>query len=351
MNNPQTTTDTRKHARWRAVYNTIILLLLLAGAYLVAERFVHFGNVEYTDNATVQQHITPVNTRVQGFIREIHFEEYQTVHRGDTLVVIEDTEFQYRLAQAQADLENAMAGGKATGSGIQTTEETMGVTSAGMEEARAMLENARREEARYASLLKDDATTQQQYDLVRTTLLAAEARYEQVSRQRQAQASGKNELSHRLSQNKAGIEAARRAVDLARLNLSYTVITATADGVVGRKEIHEGQLVQPGQTMVNIVDASDLWIVANYRETQLHHIQPGLPVKVKADAVPGVEFQGCVERISDATGAAFSIIPQDNATGNFVKVEQRIPVRIRLKHQEEVERLRAGMNVECEVEY
>lgn len=134
---------------------------------------------------------------------------------------------------------------------------------------------------------------------------------------------------------------------MARLNLSYTVITATADGVVGKKQIHEGQLVQPGQTLVDIVDNTDLWVVANFRETQMPHISVGRKVRMTADAVPGVVFWGTVERISDATGSAFSLIPQDNATGNFVKVEQRVPVRIRFKSRQNIQRLRAGMNMEC----
>jgi len=335
----------------RITYNSIIAALLLAGVVLVINHFVHFGNVEFTDNATVQQHITPVNTRVQGFIKEIRFEEYQSVRKGDTLVVIEDSEFRLRLAQAEADLANALAGKQVTSSGIATTQSNMRVTDAGIEEARVQLENARREEKRYAQLLQDDAVTQQQYDNVRTACLAAEARYEQVSRQMKTLSSTKQEQGHRLSQNVQGVEVARATVDLARLNLSYTVIVATADGVVGKKDIHVGQLVQPGQTLVDIVDSSDLWVVANYRETQLQHISEGSKVKVTADAVPDVEFEGAVERISDATGSAFSLVPQDNATGNFVKVEQRIPVRIRLKQRDELSKLRAGMNVECEVRY
>lgn len=334
----------------RTIYNLLILLLLAAGAYLVLDRFVHFGEGEFTDNATVQRHITPVSTRVQGFVKEIRFEEYQRVRKGDTLVVIEDTEFRLRLAQAQADLANALAGKEVTSSGMQTTTQAMSVTDAGIEEARVQLENARREEARYARLLKDDAVTPQQYDQIHTAYLAAQARYEQTSRGMGTLTSTRKEQSHRLSQNRANVEAARSAVDLARLNLSYTVITATADGVVGKKDIHAGQLVQPGQTMVEIVDDSDLWVVANYRETQLPGIRVGSKVSVRADAVPDVEFEGSVERISDATGAAYSIVPQDNATGNFVKVEQRVPVRIRLKHRKEMEQLRAGMNVECVVD-
>lgn len=333
----------------RIVYNVVVLLIVAAGTYLVVDHFVHFGKGEYTDNATVQQHITPVNTRVSGFIKEIRFAEYQQVHKGDTLVIIEDSEFRLRLAQAEADLANALAGKQAVSTGIETTHQTMHVTNAGIEEARVQLDNARREDARYAQLLKDDAVTQQQYDQIHTAFLAAEARYAQAQRSLGTLQSTEKEQGHRLSQNAAGIDVARSAVELARLNLSYTVIVATADGVVGKKNIHEGQLVQPGQTMVDIVDNSDLWIVANYRETQLPNIQAGAVVKVEADAVPDVEFEGTVERISDATGSAFSLVPQDNATGNFVKVEQRIPVRIRLKNNAAIQRLRAGMNVECTV--
>lgn len=172
-------------------------------------------------------------------------------------------------------------------------------------------------------------------------------------RARRSTSLAKDEQTHRLDQNEAGVRLAEAAVELARLNLSYTVVLATCDGVTGRKDIHEGQLVQPGQTLVDIVDGTDLWVVANYRETQLPNIHEGAEVEITADAVPGIVYKGTVESISDATGAAFSLIPQDNATGNFVKVEQRVPVRISLQgnRPEDLQRLRAGFNLECEVKY
>ena len=334
----------------RTTYNICVLILLVIGAWLVVNHFVHFGDGEFTDNATVQQHITPVNTRVGGFIKEIRFSEYQPVHKGDTLVIIEDSEFRLQLAQAEANLQREMAGGEATTSGIGVTRQNMSVSDAGIDEARVRLDNARQDDQRYAQLLKADAVTQQQYDQIHTNYLAAKARYEQVVRSRATLNRTEQEQGHRLSQNKAAIDVAQAQIKLARLNLSYTVITATADGVVGKKNIHVGQLVQPGQAMVDIVDNSELWVVANYRETQLPGISLGAKVSIKADAVPDVEFEGTVERISDATGSAFSVIPQDNATGNFVKVEQRIPVRISLEGDKaNIARLRAGMNVECTV--
>ena len=337
--------------RW--TYNIIVLALLVMGSAVVILNFAHFGNVEWTDNAHVRQHITPVNTRVQGFIREIRFEEFQPVHKGDTLVIIEDTEFRLALAQAEAALVQAEAGSRATITGMATTSSNIGVTDATIAELHAQMENAQREDARFQKLLVQQSVTQQQADNIHTAYLAAKARYEAANRQRHSQTLVRSEQGHHLQQREAAIEVARAQLDLARLNLSYTVITATADGVLGRKDIHEGQLVQPGQTMVDIVAGNELWVVANYREPQLPHIAVGARVRISADAVPDVEYVGVVERISDATGNAYSLIPQDNATGNFVKVEQRVPVRISLEgnRPEDLQKLRAGLNVECEIKY
>lgn len=334
------------------LYNSIILLLLAGGIGYVCSRFIHPG-VEYTDNAQVRQHITPVNTRVQGFIRKICFREYQRVHKGDTLLILEDAEYRLQLAQAEANLANARSGKQATSAGMATTSNNLHVDDAGIEEARVQLANAQREATRYRKLLEKDAVTRQQYDRVQTAAQAAQARYDQLLRAKHSTSLTRHQQARHLEQNQAAIRLAEAAVDLARLNLSYTVIVATCDGVTGRKDIHEGQLVQPGQTMVEIVDATDLWVIANYRETQMPHIHEGAPVEVQADAVPGVTFCGTVESISDATGAAFSILPQDNATGNFVKVEQRVPVRISLRGNDPklLQQLRAGFNVECSVKY
>ncbi len=337
----------------KLVYNIVVIALLVIGMAYVCSRFIHLGNVEYTDNAQVKQHITPVNTRVQGFIKKIYFEEYQPIHKGDTLLVIEDAEFRLRLAQAEADLANALAGQQVTNAGIATTQSNLSVNDATIEEVRVQRANAERELQRYKKLLEEDAVTRQQYDNIKTAYDAINAQYERALRMKHSTSLTKEEQTHRLGQNEAAIRLTQAAVDLARLNLSYTVIVATCDGVTGRKDIHESQLVQPGQTMVDIVDNGDLWVIANYRETQLPNIKEGAEVTFTADAVPGITYKGVVESISDATGAAFSLIPQDNATGNFVKVEQRVPVRIRLQGNDadKVSRLRAGFNVECKVKY
>lgn len=334
----------------KTIYNIVILGILAAGIAVIIAKFVHLGNVEYTDNAAVRQHITPINTRVQGFISEIRFDDFQHVKKGDTLAIIDDSEFRLHLAQAQADYANAQAGHKAANVGVVATQNNISVNDAGVEEARARLTNAERDDQRFETLLKQGAVTQQQYDNVHTAYLSAKVRYEQVTRARQSTALVKDEQTVRLSQNEAAIRLAEANVEIARLNLSYCVIVAAVDGTVGKKEVNVGQLVQPGQSIVRIVDDAEKWIDANYRESQLKNIRPGNEVKITADAVPDEVYSGVVESLSGATGAAFSMIPIDNATGNFVKVEQRLPVRIRITGGN-TEKLKAGYNVECEVKY
>lgn len=268
----------------KRIYNVVVVLFLVGAVAWCFSHFVHGVDVEYTDDAQVCRHITPINTRVPGFIKEIRFTDFQHVHKGDTLVIIEDAEFRLQVAQAEAGLR-----GSKSGSSVVTA--SMGTT---------------------------------------------------VS----------NVQTHQLGSSRAGESVAEAQLNLARLNLSYTVIVATCDGVMGRKDIHVGQLVQPGQMLARIVDDDDVWVVANYRETQMDGIEVGKTVDFTADAIPGVVFHGKVEALSAAAGSAYSMIPVDNATGNFVKVEQRVPVRIALDKDndpKQVALLRAGLNVETKV--
>lgn len=339
--------------RKKAIPNFFILIILVAGIAWVCGRFLRISNDEYTDNAQVKQHLTPVNTRVQGFIKKIYFEEYQKVKKGDTLVVIEDIEYRLKVAQAEADYHNALVGKNAMYTTINTTHNNILVTDAAIDEQRIRLENAETDYKRYQELVKEEAVTPQQFDRVRTDYAATKARYEQLIRQKQSTSLVKQEQTQRLEQNEAAIKLAEAALELAKLNLSYTVILATTDGVTGRKEIHEGELVQQGQTLVTLVDGTEKWVIANYKETQTTNMHIGQKVKISVDAIPGVRFEGRISSISDATGSAYSIIPQDNSAGNFVKVEQRIPIRIEFTSEnkkENLERIRAGMNVECTVE-
>lgn len=334
----------------KLIYNIIACVLLLGAISWVCEKFIHLGSVEFTENAQVKQLIVPVNSRVPGFVKEVHFDEYTKVSKGDTLVIIEDTEYRYMVAQAEASLANANTGKDAMYNVISTTASNLSVTDA--EEARILLENAERNYNRFSTLYGQNAVTRQQFDDVNTAYLAAKARYDMLKRQKESVQSVCREQNTRLGQNEAGIKLAEAALDLARLNLSYTVVLAPCDGYTGRKEIQEGQLIQLGQTLVDIVDAKDKWIVANYKETQTANIQVGQEVEIEVDAVPNYVFKGIVRSVSRATGASFSLMPQDNSSGNFVKIEQRIPVRIDFTEDndaEVMERISAGMNVECKV--
>ncbi|KAA6342153.1 putative multidrug resistance protein EmrK [termite gut metagenome] len=334
-------------------FNIGVALLIVGGLTWVCSHFVHLGKVEFTDNAQIKQLIVPINSRVQGFVSEIYFDEYQDVRKGDTLALIEDTEFRFRLAQAEADYQNALSGKSAMNTTISTTQNNLSVSDAGIEEMKILLQNAEKDYQRYQKLLAENAVTQQQYDGVKTSYEAMRAKYEMLVRQKQSTKLVKAEQTQRLEQTVSGIKLAEAALELAKLNLSYTVILAPCTGTTGRKNIQAGQLIQPGQTLVDLV-AADKWLVANYKETQMSNIREGNAVEIRADAVKGVVFHGVVKSVSRATGASFSLIPQDNSAGNFVKVQQHIPVRIEFTAEnrpEEMARLGAGMNVECEVKY
>ncbi|MBQ4127569.1 MAG: HlyD family secretion protein [Alistipes sp.] len=338
----------------KLIYNIVACVLLLGAISWVCEKFIHLGNVEFTENAQVKQLIVPVNSRVQGYIKEVRFEEYAKVAKGDTLVIIEDVEYRYMVAQAEANLANARTGKDAMHNVISTTATNLSVTDASIEEARIHLENAERNYKRFSALYEQNAVTRQQYDDMNTAYLAAKARYEMLNRQKESVQSVSREQNTRLGQNEAGIKLAEAALELARLNLSYTVVLAPCDGYTGRKEIQQGQLIQPGQTLVDIVDSEEKWIVANYKETQTANISVGCEVEIEVDAVPDHTFKGVVRSVSRATGASFSLMPQDNSSGNFVKIEQRIPVRIDFAEDNDavaMERVAAGMNVECKVLY
>lgn len=339
----------------KKIISYVVTAVVIAGAALwVGSKFYHPGNVEFTDNAQVRQQIVPVNSRVQGYIKEIRFKEYEPVCKGDTLVIIDDSDMRLRVAQARADYQNALAGRDVADRTIGVASANVAVTEASIAEAKVVMDMAATDFARYKQLLEKDAVTRQQYDAAKTDYEAKKARYEMLARQRSATSSVVAETRQRVAQNDAGIELAKALLETAELNLSYCAIVAPCDGYASRKEIQTGQLVQPGQTLLDIVDSGDVWVAANYKETQLRHIVPGSEVEIRVDAIPGVTFKGTVKSISKATGASLSLLPQDNSAGNFVKVRQRVPVRIEFSAGNDaaaMEKLRAGMNVECEVVY
>lgn len=343
-----------KHKTKKRIYNILLIAVVIAGISWVASKFIHLGNVEFTDNAQVKQLIIPVNARVQGYIKEIRFEEYQPVKKGDTLVIIENSEHLLNIAQAEANLQNAIAGKSVATSSVSTADNNVAVTQAAIAEVETLLNNAESEYQRYSKLYKQESVTQQEFEVYKTKYLALKAKYDAMQKQKTSATLVKNEQYIRTSLNDADIKLAKARVEMAKLNLSYTVITAPTDGFAGRKNLQIGQLIQPGQTLVDVVDNHEKWIVANFKETQTQRILEGAEVEVKVDAMPNKIFKGYVESIANATGASFSVLPQDNSAGNFVKVQQRIPVRIEFSKENDfklLQNLRAGMNVEVEVKY
>lgn len=342
------------HTAKKILRNIVTLGIVAAVIIYVCAHFVHLGNVEYTDNAQIRRNIVPVNSRVQGYVERICFDDFQQVHKGDTLVVIQDVEYRLRLAQAKSNLQKAMEENGVFETVISTTDNNLTVSDAGIEELKIRLDQARKDYERYDALYAQKAVTKQQYETFKTNYEALKAKYDMLVAQKQSTKLKKVEQTQRLEQHKSNIEVAQAALELAELNLSYTVIAAPCDGVASRKSIQLGQLIQPGQNLLSVVEDGNVWVVANYKETQTANIREGMEVEVEVDAVPDVTFKGVVSTISQATGAQYSVVPQDNATGNFVKIEQRVPVKIVFSSDnkaEDLALLRTGMNAECEVLY
>lgn len=261
-----------KHHNKKILSYIITTAVIAVAALWVGNKFIHLGNIEFTDNAQVRQQIVPVNSRVQGYIKEIRFREYAKVKKGDTLVIIDDADMRLNVARANADYQNALAGRSVADRSVASASANVAVSEASIAEAKVLMENAATDLTRYEKLLAQDAVTHQQYDGAKTDYEAKRARYEMLVRQCSATSSVVDVNRQRMSQSEAGIKLAKALLETAELNLSYTVIIAPCDGYTSHKEIQVGQLVQPGQTLLDVVDSGDIWVTANYKETQLRHI-------------------------------------------------------------------------------
>ncbi len=345
------------------IINILILILVLGGLYFVVKSYFNVGNDKYTNAAQVESFINPINTRVSAYITEIRFVEHQYVKKGDTLLILDDREIQTQLGQAEAAYMSALASKNATFSSVKTATNNVNTVGANVQVAKANIEatkarlwNAEQNFNRYKNLLADEAVTRQQFDQIKTDFEAQKAQLEAQISQYQSVINSKttselsvNEVQSRLGMNDADIKRTQSALDMAKLNLSYTVITAPHDGIMGRRTVNVGQLLNPSQQVGTIVDINNIWVTANYREKQMGNVQIGGLAKIQVDALGGKEFEGKITAVSGATGARYAAVPVDNSTGNFVKVQQRIPVRIEFTDKnkpEDLKLLRAGMNVE-----
>lgn len=342
----------KRQKRRNIILNIVCILIAGSGIVWTINYFWRYINYEITNDAFVDQYVTPVNVRVAGYIQEVRFKEHQFVHRGDTLVVLDNREYVIRQKEACAALLDARGSRDVLASGIRTSHTKVAEQDANLAEAKAKLWQAGQDYRRYERLLREESVPEQQFEQVKADYEAARARYDALMRQKEAASSQYDETNKKKVNVEAGILRAEAALDLANLNLSYTVVTAPYSGYMGRRTIEPGQYVSAGQTLSYIVRQSGKWVTANYRETQIANIYIGQPVRIKVDGVPGRVFKGHVTAISEATGSKYSLVPTDNSAGNFVKVQQRIPVRIDFDDVDEknMSMLRAGMMVETEAE-
>lgn len=329
------------------ILNIISILLAIGGIAWGVDFFLRYYKYEITNDATIEQYIIPINSRVAGYIKEVRFTDHQWVNEGDTLLIIDDREFRIKEMDAEAALLDAQNTSSVLSSSITTTSTNVAVSDANIEEAKARLWRAEQDLKRYKNLLDAESVSQQQYDQVKSEYDAQKAHYNALIKQKDALKSTSTETSKK--QGNAEATILRREADLAmaKLNLSYTIIIAPYSGYVGRRTLEAGQLVQAGQTITNLIKNDNKWIIANYREKQIGNIYIGQEIRIRVDAISGKIFKGRVTAISEATGAKYSMLPTDNSAGNFVKIQQRIPVRIEFEDidKEDMKKLRAGMMV------
>ncbi len=301
----------------------VIIGALLAVALIWGGRSIYhsFLYVE-TDNAQIVGDIYPVISRVPGKVQEVLASDNQNINKGDTLIKLESADYEVRRDIAAAALQNARASVSAAGATASAAAATERKLSADLQRNR--------------SLKRQDVISQAEFDAVQAGAESSSAQFAAAASQHSAA--------------EAQVTLKEAELRNAELQLSYTTITAPASGHIAKKNVQPGQYVAPGQQLIALVGSNALWIVANFKETQLDKIAPGLPVTIRVDAYPGKEFKGKVESLSSGTGAQFALLPPDNASGNFVKVTQRIPIKIIFTEKPDKNYpLAAGMNVVVEV--
>ena len=337
-----------KKQRIRQIIASLIGVAILAfGLWKIVCLFLDYNANETSNDAQIEQYISPVNLRASGYIAKVCFKEHDEVHKGDTLLILDDREYRIRLMEAEAALKDAKAGANVIDATQQTTQTSATVYSASIDEIEVRLAKLAKDCERYRNLVEKKAATPIQLEQLEVEYAATKKKLESVKRQQAAAYKGVNEVVTRKQNVAAAIERAEAAVEMAKLNLSYCVVVAPCDGKLGRRSIEEGQMVNAGTTITYILPNAQKWVIANYKETQVENLYVGQKVRISVDAMSNKEFEGTVTAISGATGSKYSLVPTDNSAGNFVKIQQRVPVRIDFTNlsKEDNARLAAGMMV------
>jgi membrane fusion protein, multidrug efflux system len=367
-------------SRWQKYVTPVLVILLALAVFVTLIRNWNSwegGKAEQvTDDAYVRGDLTPLSTKVTGIVSTVHVADYQQVHKGDLLLELQDNDYQAQVAQAiagvaaakaaiennrrqkqlqQAKIDRALAG-------ISQAQAEISAAQAGIAAAQADLDRALLERHRQEALIQTNATTQQKVEQV----VAAE---EDASAQLKSRQASLEQARALLSSNQSAVEAERRGLDVinsedaeliaslqgkeaalavAKVDLGYTRIYSPGDGTVGARQVRPGQLVSPGTQVISFVDKTK-WVEANYRETQLTNVRVSDPADIRIDEYPGQTIHGKVVEIAPASGSQFALLPPDNATGNFTKVIQRVPVKIALDDPELATKLRPGLSATATV--
>jgi membrane fusion protein, multidrug efflux system len=370
----------RLKATWQK-YGAPVLVLLLAAAVIVTltrnwNAWEGSASEQVTNDAFVRGDLTPLSTKVPGLVREVNVGDYQQVHKGDVLIQLEDEDYKAQLAQAEAAVEAAKAAIEnnrrqsslqdsrieRAAAGIDQANAQIAAAQAGKEAVQADVLRSQAERTRQEALLKTNSATQQKVEAA----IADEERFAAQAASREADLTQARTLLH---SNELAVEAERRSkavlesqgmqlladlrakqagLAVAQVNLGYTKILAPADGTVGERQVRPGQLVSPGTQVITFVE-NTRWVQANFRETQLTNIRIGDTAEIRIDVYPGQVIQGRVLQIAPASGSQFALLPPDNATGNFTKVVQRVPVKIGLDDSALTSQLRPGLSVVVKV--
>lgn len=328
----------------------ILGVLLVIGIIFGITEWNYYSKHVDTDDAQIDGDISPVVARVGGYVKDINFEENTHVTEGQILVKLDDNDYKVKLEQAQSGQKGASAGVGVAQSQIIATEANTSTAKANVTAAKVKLNLANKDYARYANLIKDGSITQQAFDQAKATQESAQAAYQAAVDQYNAAVKQVGTTQSQLAVSSNVISQRQSDIDFAKLQLSYTDIKAPASGIVSKKNVQKGQLVQAGQSLFSVVNDGSIYVTANFKETQLEKIKSGSKVEIEVDAYPEEKIQGEVYNFSPITGAKGSLLPPDNATGNFVKVVQRVPVKIKIHPSKEMlAKLRPGMSVKASV--
>ena len=334
--------------------NTILTILsfvfIIGGGLWILSLFFDFHRYETTNNAQVESYINSVTARASGHVVSIRFDSHQFVHKGDTLVVLDDEEYRIKVKQNEADLAAAEGNLHSLEQSIVTATSKEAASKDKLSGDKADLDKAQKDYERFRNMYADSAVTRNQYDQVVSKLQSTKSYLNAGEKELMASESSTKQSITNLEAARATVDRKKADLEDAQLQLSYTRIIAMADGYVGERTISVGELIGANQVVATLVLSNKVWVTANFKETQIGKIKVGQEVTITIDALNDKEFKGKVVGFSPATGAKFSMVEPDNSTGNFVKITQRIPVKIDFEASaKELGDVKPGMSVTVEI--